>query len=124
MDLWTVYSQVLAQSPTQGWDSIFAVYGPFAPFAISSVVVIKILWDALKESRKENKELQDTIIKDVLPLVLSGTQVLQAATAAIENQEQASNMIIEVGERLEVVIPLLEKATRAQRASAVKKKAT
>ena len=107
MNLYVLIAQT--SNPTGGWDQVFAVYGPFAPFAICSVIVIWTLWKRLLDKEAENKELHGIIIDRVVPLVTTSSATLAEATELIQRQSETTRQILEVGDQLSEVLPLLKK---------------
>lgn len=77
---------LIAQSiPDGGLTGALAVYGPFAPFALLLLYILKVLWADNREKDKEIKHQTDITVERILPAVIEATRVVGNAVDILPN---------------------------------------
>lgn len=83
--IWTQINVLYAQAAAGGLEDLLATYGPFAPFAALLLWLLKLLWADNKEKEDEIRNLTDSAMEKVIPLVLEATATLASAVQALND---------------------------------------
>jgi hypothetical protein len=89
--------------------------GPFIPFAVVVLGVVRILWQENKAKDAEIRRLTDTAMEKILPLVLEATKVLADEAEGRINQERMVVLMEELLENIEALRKLLPRKRPAVR---------
>jgi len=112
---WTLL-EILAQADQtpSSWEGILATFGPFAPFAILVLSILRILWNDNKEKDQEIRRLSNLAMEKTIPLVLESTRVLNDTTEILQKAGTQEETLKKVTEGQKVILDglnyLLEEA--------------
>lgn len=114
-EILTLAGGVVPVADPTGIGDLIATYGPFAPFAALLLWLLRLLWADNKEKEHEIRELTETAMEKVIPLVLEATNILADAVETLQQVRSSQNESNEASELMEEMLRTMVDLRRAIR---------